>query len=366
VRVTFVISSLHGGGAERVMSIMANYWAARAWDIHILTLDDGSEPPFYDLDPAIVHVSLHLLEPAGNLLKGLHNNIRRIRRLRKALNSTRPDAIIAFMERSSVLTVLAATGTGRPVIVSERNDPHYQRLGRVWIALREWTYRSASRLIVQTEYAKQYYSRAIQSHTQVIPNPVLDAPAPRESISHIDDNMPQTAIAMGSLVDDKGFDLLLYAFARIAAECPSWSLQIWGEGPLRGQLESLIRDLKLDGRVTLPGRTKKPHCVMRKAELFVLSSRTEGFPNVLCEAMASGLPVIGFDVGGVGEIAHNNIDAVIVPEGDVEMLAQGMKRLMLHAAERQALAARAPNVNVRFQVDKVMAMWEEVIQGAIT
>jgi GalNAc-alpha-(1->4)-GalNAc-alpha-(1->3)-diNAcBac-PP-undecaprenol alpha-1,4-N-acetyl-D-galactosaminyltransferase len=364
MRITFVISSLHSGGAERVVSVLANYWATRGRDIHILTMDDGSEPPFYDLDSAIVHVPLGLLEPSGNLLKALLNNAHRIRRLRKAVLSTRPDVVISFMDRENVLTVLATSGKRLPVIVSERNDPHYRHLGLLWTALRNYTYRSARQVVAQTNYAKGYYSTAIQKHTRVIPNPVL-APVPRPQNHPAKESGAMTAIAMGSLVDDKGFDLLLQAFALIATACPSWSLQIWGDGPLRIQLESLVRELMLDGRVSLPGRTKQPHCVMREADLFILSSRTEGFPNVLCEAMASGLPVIGFDVGGVGEVVRNNADAVLVPAQSVSLLAEGMKRLMHNADEREELGGQALDVLERFSVDKVMAMWEVVIHEAM-
>ena len=168
-------------------------------------------------------------------------------------------------------------------------------------------------------------------------------------------------MAMGRLAPEKGFDRLIAAFSMVAANHPGWSLTIWGEGNDRQELERLRDRLELQERVALPGWTPDPFTEMREAGLFVMSSRYEGFPNVLCEAMACGVPVLSFDCPGPRHIVRDGIDGILVPSGDVNKLAEAMDRLMADQAERERLAANGLEVTKRFGKDKVMGMWERLL-----
>lgn len=366
MRLALIISNLAVGGAQRIMSILVNAWAQQGWQITLVTLDDGVEPPFYELHPAVMHRPLGLSGTSSTSMHGVFNNLKRLWILRQAIKRSSPHAVLSFMDKPNILTILATLRLGLPVVISERTDPAHHPIGKAWDRLRGWVYPHCTRLVVQSPAALSYFSAKLQQRARVIPNPVL-LPGGSETLPKRASNTgAKTILAMGRLCTEKRFDLLLGAFAQVAATHPDWSLVIWGEGPLRIQLERLRQGLSLKGRVFLPGLTTQPFVEMRQADLFVLSSRYEGFPNALCEAMACGLPVISFDCpSGPREIITDGVDGVLVRAGDVDALASAMDRLMISAAERQRLAVCAPGVTKRFALQKVLKMWGEVLAEAI-
>src|SRR5262249_25449025 len=153
----------------------------------------------------------------------------------------------------------------------------------------------------------------------------------------------------GRLVPSKGFDVLIDSFSRIAARHQEWNLVIAGKGPEQTALDAQVRRLGLGGRVKLAGWFADPSEALGSAGLFVMSSRYEGFPNALLEAMAAGLPVISFDCdSGPSEIIRDNVDGVLVPAGDVALLERAMERLMSDETERRRLGECARDVVRRF------------------
>ena len=367
MRVTLIISSLSSGGAERVITTMANYWARKGWQITLLTMDNGGEPPFYDLHTAVSHHPLGVASVPETPFQGFVNNIRRLKVLRRAIRVATPQVVISFIDRTNVLVLASTLGTHVPIVVSERIDPRHCMIDEPWATLRRLLYPFATRLVVQTEDVLSYFSASVRGHSRVIPNPVLP-PTERASQELLCDKPREqkTLLAVGRLVDQKGFDLLLRAFAHVAPAHPDWSLEIWGDGSQRQSLKRLIEEVGLAGCAQLPGRTKHPFNVMRQADLFVMPSRYEGFPNALCEAMACGLPVVSFDCpSGPRAIVRDGIDGVLVPAGDVSALADALNRLLSDEVERQRLALRAPEVRKRFGLKQVMDMWESLIQEVL-
>ena len=365
MRCTLIIHSLNSGGAERVISNMANYWAAKGWEINLLTFDDNSKKTFYDVDPKISHIPLGIAGYSPNPIMGIWNNLTRIQSLRTVIIKSKPNVVISFMNQTNEIVLLATRWLNVPVVVSERNDPASQTTGKIWEQLRQWTYPLADRIVVQTKRAGDYFSSKLQKRICVIPNPVL-LPPDEQEISDKLSSGKRSLIAMGRLVPQKGFDMLLEAMAKLKDRYPEWTLTILGEGELRSQLESLRNELGLGDRVHLLGRVKNPHVFLKQADIFIMSSRFEGFPNALCEAMACGLPVISTDCpNGPREIIRDGVDGILVPNEDVSALAVAMERLMCEEKERKRLAERAKEVTERFGLEKVMLIWESLITDVI-
>jgi glycosyltransferase involved in cell wall biosynthesis len=382
MKITLVISSLGGGGAERVASGMANYWAERSMEISLLTMCGSCLSTSYDLHPKVARYDLGInpycrsmpdqrsLNLLLGLLKGCSQaelsvfipDFNRILALREAIVHLRPRAVISFIDITNVRTLLATEGLGLPVIVSEQCDPYHINLGEGWEGLRRRSYPQAKYLTTLTEEAASYFSGFMNGRVRVMPNPIADAARPAQGESETQHKTDWTLLAMGRLSHEKGFDLLLQAFALIAKRQPRWRLQIWGEGVLRSQLEHCADTLGLRERVQFAGFTRNPFEVMRRADLFVVSSRCEGFSNVLAEAMACGLPVVSFDCpSGPRHIVRDGIDGRLVPPQDVAALAAALERLMEDESERKRLAVNAPTVVERFGFEKVMSEWDKLV-----
>ncbi len=371
MRLTCIISSLGSGGAERVLTTLANAWAASGADVTILTFDSGRARPFFALHDNVALGGLDLRSNTTHILHAIVANARRIAVLRRAIRQRAPDVVIGFMDATNVLTLIATRGLAVPVVVSDRIDTARYSSGAIWDRLRRVTYPLADRIVVQTQAAFDRLPERERRAAVVIANPVVvpakggASPASlmaRPPTAEGPDGRPhRKVLAMGRLTNQKGFDLLLRAFAMVAPRHPDWSIEIYGEGPERERLEALRRTLELNGRVALPGVTADPFGRMASADLFVLSSRFEGFPNVLCEAMACGLPVVAFDCPhGPREIIRDGVDGVLVEAESADRLADALSRLIEDEGERQRMAVRAPDVVHRFGLEKALRDWETV------
>ena len=363
MKLTLITASLGVGGAERVMSIIANYWATKGWQITILTFDDGSKPPFYDLDQRIVIRSIGIENHDGDRAMPVGNSLHRIKTLRQAIVTSQPKVVISFVNTTNIMTLVACWGLKISTIVSEHVHPMFGELNVADRLLQKLTYRSANLIIVQTHAAVSFFP-ADRYNTFVLPNPVaIPESETIQSQLYTDD---RHLLAIGKLIPQKGFDLLIKAFAQVCDVHPEWTLTILGEGDMRGELEELCTDLKLEDRVFMPGTIKNIDAHLRKADIFALTSRFEGFPVTLCEAMACGVPVIAADcLSGPREIIHNGIDGMLVVPENVDALAAGLNQLMSDPVKRQYFSHHAPKVLDRFGVDPIMALWQKALKQAI-
>lgn len=353
-RIVATIGTMGAGGAERVLSLLANGWAARGDRVTLITLDDA--PSFYALHESVERLGLGMTGASRGPLRRVYAVARRASALRAAVAKARPDVCLTFIDRHNVLVLVATRGLGVPVVVSERIHPgHLDPPG--WSMMRQLAYRSADAIVAQTERTAGVLRSWGGPPVHVIANPVQD-PGPVEG-----GGGARRFLAAGRLVHQKGFDLLLEAFARLVA--PGWSLHIHGDGPDRRALEVRARRLGIAERVVFHGATSALAQSMAQADVFVLSSRFEGFPNVLCEAMALGLPCVATRCPtGPEELVQDGVDGLLVPTEDARALSEAMARLAGDAALARRLGQAARGIRERLALPVVLARWDAVFDAA--
>jgi len=236
----------------------------------------------------------------------------------------------------------------------------------VWKGLRRVAYRLASRVVSVSDGVDDYFAWLPEANRAVIPNPICPAELVFKAGEPMAFSRPHAVMGMGRLEVEKGFDLLVGAFARLAADFPDWELLILGQGSQRGELESLIAKLGLTERVRLPGVLEDPFSTLERADLFVLPSRSEGFGNALVEAMACGLPVIATRcwTRPPGIVRHD-VDGILVAPEDVDALAAAMAGLMADHRRRGRLASEAVEAVRRFDLDQVIQTWDELLDAVV-
>ena len=363
MKITLVISSLTelpGGGAERVISNMANFWADTEHKVTLITFDNGNNP-YYLLSENVNWVALDFIGSSNNWIEGLINNVKRIFTLRNAIVKSAPDSIISFLFSTNILVLMATRFLSTNVIISERNSPTYHRANRrIWHILRRLIYPCAEHLVVQTRETGFFFANYNRS-VKAIPNSVIVLPEKMKQEPGFSLPPGKRIVAMGGLIYQKGFDLLLNIVSRLFEKFTDWSLIIMGKGPLCEELKNQAKRLGIESKVFFPGRVMNPFSILSRCDVFVLSSRYEGFPNALLEAMACGLPVVSFDCStGPNQIIQHGINGLLVPAEDKDRLKEALHSLMVEKEMRERMGEKASYVSKQYAHDKIMALWEKL------
>ena len=258
--------------------------------------------------------------------------------------------------------LLAAAGLAVPVVVSERIDPRLDPLRPVWRWLQRGLYARADAIVVQTRRTADLFPPRMQSRIAVIPNAIAlpDRPVP-PGVRRIDRGV---VLGVGRLEHQKGFDLLVRAFARATRLQGGWKLVIAGEGSQRATLRTLADSCGVADRVHLIGRQDDIWPTYAAADVFALPSRFEGFPNALLEAMAAGLPAVAADCPtGPREIIRDEHEGLLVPAEDVEALTRALSRLVGDADLRRRRGAAGAAVVDRYDADAIQQRWNALVSG---
>lgn len=362
MKILFAIKALDNikGGAERVLADVSAGLAAKGHDVSVLSFDPPGGQPFYPLNKKVRRITLGI----GNAQSKATGRevIARMIALRRAAIETHPDVIVAFMHSTFIPAAFALIGTGIPLIASEHIVPnHYTKRKGEYLLLWLSTL-FVKKITVLSEAIIQSYPSFLRSKMIAVANPVHQAKTlARPGKEGNDRNI---ILNIGRLTAQKDQATLIRAFAQLADRHPDWDLHIFGEGELRPALEKLIAERDLSQRVFLPGSTVDIEQHYQTAHIFALPSRYESFGLATAEAMAHGLPTIGFsDCPGTNElIIHEENGLLIDGEKDrVQALTDGLETLILSPALRKTLGDKAPVRITPFHPDEIVAQWESLI-----
>lgn len=348
--VIFVVSALHGGGAERVIATLANYMADRGDDVTIL-MTAGDEV-VYQLNETVQLISIGQASGGNPLVQ-----IKRLMTMRQYFKVHRQSHIVSFSTTINLFTIIASLGLKMDVIVSERNDPnrfHYKRL-------RDMIYALGGRFVFQTEEAADCFSKAIRERSCVIPNPI------RTGLPEVyTGEREKKIVAAGRLEPQKNHKLLLEAFAGFHKNYPEYTLHIYGKGKLEQELKTLASELHIESHVVWEGFRADVLERIRTYGMYVLSSDYEGISNSLMEAMALGLPCISTDcpIGGSRLCIQNEENGLLTQTGDREALQSAMEWIAQDSKRAEAMGQRAAGIRERFSEEKICEFWRSFIEGS--
>ena len=349
MNIVFALPGLGFGGAERVVSILANEFAKEHTVKIILT--SGRSDCAYSLSPEIT------VEPTD----GSNNVFKNWKSFRKICKESKPDVVISFMTVTGIMSAIALAGTNIPIITSERNDPFAKstQLSTPLKILGKLAPFFTAGYVFQSEGAKNYYSTKIQKKSCIILNPLNVEKLPTRDENNIDNRI----VSVGRLHPQKNQKMLINAFARSQIN-QDHTLHIYGDGPLKNELEELIETLEMKNKIFLEGNSKQVHEDIKNAKLFVFTSDYEGLPNALMEAMAIGLPCISTDCspGGAKMLINNGENGILIPCGDEDLLMKELDSICNDKERLDMYGAKAKTICDKTKISSIANEWMKNIK----
>lgn len=353
-KICFVTANLNNdGGTERVGIELANYLALKGYKVVFVNIT-GGDKPFFDLHSSIKNISL--FNSSGRIL---YRTPLIIYKLRKILKSEKVDVVIDIEAMKTLFTLPAVIGLKIKHICWEhlnfKNVGHPgRRIARQLAALH------CDYIVTLTERDKNNWLNGTKHHSQVV---VIPNPLPFKPQYITRDKVNKTVLAVGRLGYVKGYDLLLEAWTQVVDIMPDWHLIILGEGEERENLERIISDKNIKDSVSLPGRSSDVTSYYINSDILCLSSRFEGLPMVLIEALAYGLPVVSFDCeNGPAEILSDT-GSTLVPQGNINQLALSLVDMMKDDELRKSVSFKSVNKSREYEPSKIVNKWVDLIES---
>ena len=359
-KIAFHLNSLQQGGAERVVSNLANRFAKEGYEVVIATEWYGTDE--FALDQKVRRVHVGLTKEDENRSR-ISKMLRRIWYLRRFMKKEKPDVVVAFTRGVLYRALAAGIGTGIPVVISVRTDPmgHYdKKADKLRIPL---LFPHAAGCVFQTEGAKAFFAPYLQENSRIILNPLnpkyVGVPEPAVRTKDV--------VQSGRLVDFKNQPMLIRAFLKVHEKHPDYTLKIYGPDSKDGTkeiLESIIHENHAEDFVKLMGGSNTLEKDLADAALYAFSSDWEGLPNALMEAMALGLPVVSTDCpcGGPKTLIEDGVNGLLVPIMDEKAMTDGILRLIEDRELAERLGREARKISERANEDAVFEQWQTYLQ----
>ena len=361
--IVIVVSAMNMGGAQRVVSILCNHWSQNGYAVTLIATFTGEKVNHFQLnkDITLEYLSNNPLFPSNNAF----NLIWKFVQLRKLIKVRNPSVVISFLTRINVATALSSFGIKASTIICERTWPPFASLDNRFFWMYKLLFKGVDKIIVQTDKSKTWLSQNFPGkNVDVIPNPIA-YPLPMQGRSVNPDSVilknKKVILASGRLHKFKQFDLLIRAFSYIQEKHPDWHLVILGDGEERDDLNQLVSTLELIDRVYFPGKVGNMSEWYERADLFVLSSILEGFPNVLLEAMSYGLPCISFDCDtGPEDMIQDGVNGILVNPDDRELgLVNALNKLILSEELRSEFSRNSIRLRDKYSISNIMQKWDK-------
>lgn len=359
-RICLVIPSLESGGSERVMAVLANYFARQPnIEVHLVLYGIKREV-FYFIDS---NINIHRPDFVFNNKRRQWHAIKTLLFLRKKIRKLHPDTILSFGEVWNNFVLFACLGLPYPIFISDRCQPD-KKWSRQQSILRKWLYPRSAGIIAQTQKAKDFFTQLLSHpNIQVIGNPIRTI----ENKANIEKE--NIVLTVGRLITTKHHDELIRIFARLNP--PNWKLVIIGGDALKQQnsirLKDLIKELGMTDKVRLLGERVDVEDFYLRSKIFAFASSSEGFPNVIGEAMSAGLPVVAYDcVAGPSDLIEHDRTGYLVPLHDTTIFEQYLRKLITDSILRAGMGEQGRERIKQFASEQIAQKVEYFIKGEST
>ena len=352
MKILMCIDSLSKDGASRVFTNLAKYLSINNEVLFCCSVSNIIEYPI----PSTVK-QVHAFSTASSKL---NRNIERIKNLNNIIKNNKPDIILSFLPRSSYMNCLLKRKNIK-LVISVRNDPKTEYSRLIDKILMNLLYPRADGFVLQTNDAKDYFCKKIQDKSKIILNSVN----PDFLKDDIHTNKKKRIISIGRLVEQKNQKLLIDSFVNISNDIPEYCLDIYGDGPLKNDLEKYIQSKGMSDKIFLKGNIDNIKKVMCESSLFVLSSNYEGLPNSLIEAMSSGIPCISTDCpcGGPRMLINNGVNGWLVNVNDNNQLSKIIKYVLNNPSLAKKVGNEAKKIREVINPNIINKEWENYLKG---
>lgn len=344
MRIAVVIGALSGGGAEHFTATFVNELYKREGVIPYLITAEKKEDEYY-VNDLINRVCI--LDDNRNFIKDANM-------IKKYANSNHIDYVIGIGIYANIcVSMCKLLGMKSKAVLSERNDPYHDSISWKSKMLRNILFRFANGYVFQTNGAKEFYPERIQKNSIVIHNPVINKLPRKSSVNN------KEIIAIGRLLPQKNYALLIQSFAEISKMYPEFILRIFGVGDLLDDFMNMTKQLGIENKVCFEGFHKNVHELIKDSYMYVITSDYEGMSNALMEAMAMGFPVISTNSppGGAAELIDDEFNGILTECGNKQMLTEKMKQLIENDQLRDKISQNAYDINNTHNVNVIVDKW---------